>query len=1572
MNLNDLDKKLNDISRDADKAASSVSRLTNEMSRLEQVRFRAAQQLVRSKASGASQEEVDFLSAQLTAGNAAGRVSIGGKRFRTANIANQIDRDIDVAFETSYQELKKALTASSASKHSKAINAFNEVLQIADRTLVARLQNIGTEIDRELAARTAITPATGAVSMRGVKQGKIYANSIPGQRDAVNNLIQSDLENISNQRMGAVNNATTGFEQQYLRLQQEALSATKQAIAEKRRQAELLNQENRLIASEVWEVNQGRNANPLRMMGAGKAGGAFQEMGNKIYQKKMEEALVDNLTKSQQKYTEESVLQGLGNIRGEKALGLAKTQGYNVEDLKKVVTQQPAGVSTLSFQKNIDGVIQKTEITVDRFGQTLFKTNRRLLGFVDAVIENTKELIRWSVGVTLVYGGIRKLDELVKTAIENQTKLADVTVALGSAQRSVNAIFEDAGKIAEKTGENISGVLEAYVMAYRAVGAIKDPIERTTAANKLLYDATVLNKLSSLDAAESIDVLSGSLRQLQQPNESAQKAFDRGTELLDKWVQVTKIANVDMATLATAFSITSESAENAGVSIDQLNGIIGSLSEKIGGLGGKETGNAVRALIGGMYQEQGAKELAKYGIAVSDTAGKMRPFLEISKEIYALYSKGMISSDQLNKIGYALGGGVRRGQQYIAFLSDLQRIQQIVEEQANSGGSAQEALSKKLDTVATATTRLGNAFQQLAQTLGNNGGLLDIMTGLTNFTTKLVEGFNLLATVLGKISVPVALVGALALFAKIKPEQYSAFMSGMAGSIQGWGNKNPNSMNNRLNMALSGQSGTGTIPWIGVGGANTLAKMGMSTLIGSYPAMSRLGAGDTRGAAIDFGGAVAGALISKGNPIGGVIGSAIAEIFVSKVLNYKPTIAEAFQDLGEGKPYGTYKKGASGDWAADNATNQVLADVGHGSVTRGKVIGAISQFLLGSQVITSNLLGGTNFNQPSQLQAAMGSKTLLDTMTGGIFKRIFGEENMPGEVSASTSAALKAARVKDATTETIDLKTSSVFQEQQALFDKNKADLEALKQSTQDDLRQKLFSGDIKPTDYLTGLKQTEGFFSSLTEYYTAFGTEFDKIRGDVNGTSDAFKKFSEIIVNGSTENIQYLNQGAEEILKLTELIRNAEKEGAAGINVGTQEAPNVVSIAEAKTLLANKQTNMANAASAMATGITKEKVNVPDLSNIQTTAAGKILLENKARAMQDLFAKSLTPDEREKYEAEMKLAKVMVEIWENGKLKFYEASTGLDPKFLNQAFDEATKSGDIQKVNSEGLGFQTFDMQSSKFWDIINQGYAPLLKALEAQGYKEQPEDLIPVFQDGVQKPMHLDMKIVQYLLQEILDTEKKQLEGVYNLPEGASFMVPYQAARMYPQGGGGGGDLASLLAMLKDALGNKPYEMSENDLRQMQYMKQAPVSSGYSNSATTADGFKPWKNESTGNVFRTPQNSSYWDSGIKGAGKNGTFDRSNTSTDTSAGLLGYMLSYYKSQGMLNYDLLKSAPKSLPQDTSKSAPKSNVNFKLQLQSSTQLIVDGRILANIIKPYLRDDLLTSEGKNGTVSASVIV
>jgi hypothetical protein len=145
------------------------------------------------------------------------------------------------------------------------------------------------------------------------------------------------------------------------------------------------------------------------------------------------------------------------------------------------------------------------------------------------------------------------------------------------------------------------------------------------------------------------------------------------------------------------------------------------------------------------------------------------------------------------------------------------------------------------------------------------------------------------------------------------------------------------------------------------------------------------------------------------------------------------------------------------------------------------------------------------------------------------------------------------------------------------------------------------------------------------------------------------------------------------------------------------------------------------------------------------------------------------------------------------GKEFGLEFRTGLLDAFSG-TLEEALKdeSGKLDQFKTpENLGLNFFDTTSAQFNQALS-GYGAMVNKLEtASGgaFEEEKSWFLPVLQDGIGKPMRLDMRIVQYLLQQILDTEKKQLNGIYNLPTDSSFYVPWWEGFTRPGGGGGGG---------------------------------------------------------------------------------------------------------------------------------------------------------------------------------------
>ena len=67
--------------------------------------------------------------------------------------------------------------------------------------------------------------------------------------------------------------------------------------------------------------------------------------------------------------------------------------------------------------------------------------------------------------------------------------------------------------------------------------------------------------------------------------------------------------------------------------------------------------------------------------------------------------------------------------------------------------------------------------------------------------------------------------------------------------------------------------------------------------------------------------------------------------------------------------------------------------------------------------------------------------------------------------------------------------------------------------------------------------------------------------------------------------------------------------------------------------------------------------------------------------------------------------------------------------------------------------------------------------------GFQLEKEDLGVVFSDYVTDILHVDNLQLQLALQQLIDINQKQLDGIYNLPSGANIFVPLEAQKLRPE---------------------------------------------------------------------------------------------------------------------------------------------------------------------------------------------
>jgi len=835
--------------------------------------------------------------------------------------------------------------------------------------------------------------------------------------------------------------------------------------------------------------------------------------------------------------------------------------------------------------------------------------------------------------------------------IKNEAALADVQISLANSQKTVNEVFEASFRIAQDTGEGLDGVIEAYNQAYRAVGAIQDATTRFTTANKLLYDSITLSKLSTLSQAEAIDILTAALKQ-------SGLSLDSGVILLDKWVRTTKIANVDLATLATGFSVVGDAADAAGVTIDKLNAVIATVAETSGSAP-KEVANMVRALIAGFQSDKARTELGKLGIAIQDVEGNARSFIDIMDQLYKLRVEGVINDTQFSKLTLALGGGTRRQALYATFIENYGKVADIEKQSFGASGDAADALSKKLDTVQTSITKVANAFQGLAQALGNEGGLLDIFKFLLNVGTFLITTFDKLTATLGKAG-PLLYIalGATAYLSK-QTDLYKKNVTNAVGFGLGRASQ---FVGANYNQALSLATGTGEYLRTGAIAGRPGATMGARAISGAgagiLPAIQALSEKDYLKAGADIAGGIIGSLATKGSFVGSIIGVAIVEAIVNGIRNAKIDLNEV-----------TIEKPTA---EVESITGTVQTDL---EKRMTQAIGGTFSLALSKGV--TGFLGIFDQKYASRTDADVAIERLREMQA---------RAERPGYLGAPYRENKDeiASLLKEL--ENFLNRQAGVTPEATAInleFAKPIAD-EIKKMQTQ--LRTEFTQGLLGASPFKKGISQVSGLNVSAPLWQSAFG-------GAMGSFQQNLPLFSKLQGYGDAENLDLINTYTQDILTLNESLEQIK--GTAGLT--------------------------------------------------------------------ELYGQTLEAL--------------------NNKIKEVTAFT----KLMAEAIDKEVEAR--KKAKEETIDFTELNMTLEEFDKLIgitskSPQYLAVEQALTPLGYKPEEIDKIIATEnkEGAKefaKVQGKDWKIVQYLLGQI-EKNTRDITGVYNLPEGAEFFVPWRGAEL------------------------------------------------------------------------------------------------------------------------------------------------------------------------------------------------
>jgi TP901 family phage tail tape measure protein len=278
-------------------------------------------------------------------------------------------------------------------------------------------------------------------------------------------------------------------------------------------------------------------------------------------------------------------------------------------------------------------------INSKQFSQPLGRIQGQLGEFEKSLEASNARVIAFGASASAIFAVQKALSESVKSAIEVEKALKDINVILNLTDQSLSQFGTSLFDIAKNTGNAFSTVATAATELSRQGLGVAETLKRTE-------DALILTRLSGLGAAESVEAITATLN-------GFQKAALSSTDVINKLAAVDANFAVSSGDLAEAIKRVGSSAEDAGVSFDQLLAIVTS-AQQITARGGSVIGNSFKTIFTRLQRPKVLEDLQQLGIQTQTAEGNTRPLIDILSELAKTFDN--LNDSQKAAIAEQVGG----------------------------------------------------------------------------------------------------------------------------------------------------------------------------------------------------------------------------------------------------------------------------------------------------------------------------------------------------------------------------------------------------------------------------------------------------------------------------------------------------------------------------------------------------------------------------------------------------------------------------------------------------------------------------------------------------------------------------------------------------------------------------------------------------------------------------------------------------------------------------------------------------------------------------------------------------
>ena len=378
--------------------------------------------------------------------------------------------------------------------------------------------------------------------------------------------------------------------------------------------------------------------------------------------------------------------------------------------------------------------------------QALGRITGQASEFQKSLDASTARVFAFGATTAVINGVTQTFKKLVTTTIDVQARLIEINSILGTGASEFNKYRNAIFKVAKETGQSFTTVAEgAAELARQGLSA--------TDSAKRLKAALILTRISGLGAQDSVKALTAAMNGFTSAGLSA-------NQIVNKIVAVDTAFAVSAQDLAQGFSRAGSTAEDAGVSFEELLAIITAVEQRTA-RGGAVIGNALKSIFTRISRGDTIGQLQELGVAISAGQSGIQKLQALSKALDNIADPTIAS--QIKE----LAGGVFQINVVSAALKDL--------------GSDASIFGQATKTAFDATNEATEKNKLLNESLLSQ--INELTVSLTSFADRL--GGLTISPILENV---VGLASALtnALDSALDPEKGNKFVQGLFKFIGGF------------------------------------------------------------------------------------------------------------------------------------------------------------------------------------------------------------------------------------------------------------------------------------------------------------------------------------------------------------------------------------------------------------------------------------------------------------------------------------------------------------------------------------------------------------------------------------------------------------------------------------------------------------------------------------------------------------------------------------------------------------------------------------------------------------------